>query len=61
MSKKLAKKKSAIEMLSKKYFKSGMLYKTDFEEAQEIENQYRQKLADDAFRLGWEAHKTITT
>jgi hypothetical protein len=32
-----------------------------FATAKEMEKKYKQKLADDAFRLGWEAHKTITT
>lgn len=55
------KKKTAIDILQEKYFSTGMLYKTDFAEAQEYEKQYKQKLADDAFRLGWESHKTITS
>ena len=32
-----------------------------FAECLEKEKQYKQKLADDAFRLGWESHKTITS
>ena len=36
-------------------------FKDLFPKAIEIENSYRQKLADDAFRLGWESHKTITS
>jgi len=36
-------------------------FKNLFPKAIEIENNYRQKLADDAFRLGWESHKTFTS
>ena len=36
-------------------------FKELFPKAIEIENNYRQKLADDAYRLGWQAHKTFTT
>jgi hypothetical protein len=31
-----------------------------FAQGLENEKQYNQKLADDAFRLGWESHKTFT-
>ena len=36
---KLTKKKSAIEMLRKKYFATGMLYETDFDEAKQMERE----------------------
>lgn len=31
------------------------------EQAKQMEKEYKQKLADDAFRLGWESHKTMTS
>jgi len=31
-----------------------------YKQAMQMEHEYHQKLADDAYRLGWESHKTFT-
>ena len=54
------KKQTALDWLHEELC-SGRELSTIIQQAKQIEKEYNQKLADDAFKLGWESHKTFTS
>jgi hypothetical protein len=55
----MEKKQTAVEWFYQRILAKDI--QGVFEQAKKMEKDYHQKLADDAFRLGWESHKTFTS